>query len=205
MTLCLIILGTLAAAEVNVDDKATQLIKSMQSVRDFHANVGKLLQAATSAVAESGWIVPSRAAACGSTSSKAVYSPRYWIPEDAFQFYRKETDTSLLAFISVVFDDVQKPARIIQPFASAGWFQFAPGGLGAAGTYEYPWCRLSLFNDEELCVDGKWRDVEPKKIDMKGNYLLERARVLAYPLFSIQSESDLETHIIKPLLGDLPH
>ena len=45
-------------------------------------------------------------------------------------------------------------------------------------------------------MDGRWRDVEPKTIDAKGYYLLERARSLAYPLFSIESESDLEIYII---------
>ena len=120
-------------------DKATQLVDSMQSTRDFHARLGKLLQAATSAVAQNGSAVPGRAAACGSSGPKSLYSPRYWIPEDAFQFYRKNVDASVLAFVSVVFDDVQKPARIVQPFVSAGWFQFAPGRPGAAGEHQYTW------------------------------------------------------------------
>ena len=187
-----------------MNDKGSHIVKSLQSIRDFHADVAKLLQAATSIVAEGGWVIPGRASACGSGGSKAIYSARYWMPEDAFQFYRNESNTTLLAYVSVVFDDVKNPENVPEPFASAGWLQFASGGPGSQGEYQYPWCRLAMTASSELHLDGQWREVDAKAIDPKGYYPVERARTMACPLLSIGNEEELKTLIVEPLLDDLP-
>jgi hypothetical protein len=186
-----------------MNDIGQEIVKSLQSVRDFHASVAKLLQIATSRLAELGWMVPVRSASCGSRGSKAVYNARYWMPEDGFQFYRNENAKSVLAFVAVVFDDAARPELVTSPIATCGWLRFLEGGPGASGEYQYTWCRIALANDACLALEGQWQEVPPQIIQQSNYYQIESARALVRPLMSIQSQADLETEVLTPMINEL--
>ncbi len=186
-----------------MNNMGQEIVKSLQSVRDFHSAVAKLLQIANSKLAESGWMVPVRSASCGSRGSKAIYNARYWMPEDGFQFYRNENVKSVLAFVAVIFDDVARPELVTSPIATCGWLRFIEGGPGASAEYQYTWCRIALTNDTFLASEGQWLDIPSQSILQSAYYQIDSARALARPLMSIQSESDLNTAILSPLLVEL--
>lgn len=180
-----------------------QIVQALQSVRAFHTSVAKLLNVATSTIAEHGWAVPSRTAACGSNGSKSASNPRYWMPEDGFQFYRNKANRAYLAFVAVIFDDAKNPDLVTEPITSAGWLRFTNDGPGALGECYAPWCRTALIAGGSTNTSGQWRDVEASLIPYHTYYQIESARVMACPLMSIGSEEDLTRRIVEPLLNEL--
>ena len=175
-----------------MNTNGSQIVKSFRNLREFHSSVAKMLQTATNLMGEKNFLVPSRASACGSSTSKAIYASLFWMPEDAFQFYRIESNPTLLAYVAVLFDDVRQPETVKEPLATVGWIQFSASSPATKGDYQYQWCRLCLSVDEYDSKFEEWADVNSMAIDAKGYYEVDIARTMSCALLSIKNEDDVD-------------
>ena len=185
-----------------MSEKGKKIAESLRGVSDFYVEVAKLLAHATSTITNEHWEVASSAAS-GSEGSKAIHSPRYWMPEDAFQFYRHKTNILRVAFVAVIFNDVRRPKVVEEPFVTAGWLRCSPRSSIPNKQILLSWCRLSLDSGCELELGGSWLDIAPEVIDKKGKYHIDQARTMAYPLTAINSETELTEMVVDPLIAEL--
>ena len=186
-----------------MNEQGSQIVAGLKTVREFHASAAKLLQLATAKMNEQGWTVPIRSAACGSRGSKALYNAAYWLPEDAFQFYRHETQPLVLAYIALIFDDAEDESRVTEPIITTGKITFAAEGKGANGEYHYPWCRTILSAEKAQRTSGQWTHQQPSEVVYGSYYQVESFELLGSDLIAIQYESSLVTAIVGPLLDRL--
>ncbi len=174
-------------------------IEAFQGIRKFLVNVGKLLQSSNTQMGKHGWIVPPRSSAVGSETSHAVDCPQLWLPTDAFQFYRSEKHFNVLAFVSVLFDDIRQPEKLEEPLVRAGYFVFKNSENRDVPNYDYGWCRVSLY---ELGV-APWNDIAPKILDPREYYNVAAGRIFSKPLLEITSDDQLLNDVVTPLLDEL--
>lgn len=185
-----------------LEQRGTNIVAAVRSLQAFFEEAAKLLKHGSSLMAASGWSV-ARSAACNSEGSKSVDWPRYWAPEDAFQFYVDEPDSFRLAYLSIIFDDIKQRGRISVPLVSCGWMSFSQDYQYRSDKFSYRWCRLALAIEDSLEPDGVFRDVTKKKVDSKDPDRVLIARTMALPLLKIANNRDLDELAISPLLADL--
>jgi hypothetical protein len=104
-----------------------KVIEFIKEIRRFSEELTLLLKTAESLMNKDGWIT-----ATGNTtyssSSYSLQEAKKWYPFDLFRFYRNSKYPLILAFVSIILEEVEwmgePPTPITEPLVTAGYFVF---------------------------------------------------------------------------------
>ncbi|HOD83603.1 MAG TPA: hypothetical protein PKG77_19470 [Phycisphaerae bacterium] len=179
-----------------MSDKGPNILKAIRQVRTLHGQVALLLQTAESMIKKSGWTPAwGNNAVSGSNS---ILAPDWWAPIAASRFFHVAEYPNLLAFISVLLDDVEEQNRLQEPLVTCGWIDYGKGTT-AGGNFFWWYCRAHLFQADHV-EDGSIFSGARQQLYPKSNYPIKRISTFALPLASINSSDDLQAKVIDVLL-----
>lgn len=175
------------------------IYQAVDQVRTLCAEIALLLSTAETFLVHADWVpVKVPPAAGGSTSMEY---PRRWVPESVHRFLKHAEHKGLLAFVSVVLENLDQPSLLEEPLVSAGWIDFGD----SVPSWWYPdMSRWHLYNFKGSS-DGTANVFTPnEKFGRKAREEVHRACTLGVPLVAISNADALEERIIRPLLASLP-
>jgi len=179
-----------------MSDHGEDLLAAIRQTRKLYNEIALLLATADTLMEEAGWdTYGNTAVRWGSTRLQASDS---WLPQDAFRFYKHSTQTHLLAFVSVILDDIDQLDLVQEPLVCAGWYDCGHGEE-IGDQWEYFYCR------QHLCVPGRRDDgslisIDPRQAYPDQKHRAQKVTTFALPLVGIASAEDLHTQIIEPLV-----
>ncbi len=174
-----------------------EILESLRQFKRFYGDCALLLKTGEAAFIEAGW-----QNATGNTAiadlSKSIEWPDWWPPYYAFRYFKNDHCKSLIAFLSIIFDLPEEPARIIEPLISAGLLDYEEKAVGA---WEYWYATLHAWMPERQ-DDGTLNTMDPKR-ELDGSYELSHLKTLAVPLVSISNTQGLKDKVIQPIFNEL--
>lgn len=182
-----------------MNDSSQNVVVLMQQVRQLFEETAKLLQDADKLMIEHEWSPLDVQAV---QLRYKVRTPGVWFPQDAFRLYTHEDDAHqrLLSFVSAIFHDREDDQLVKQGLLSAGWLTHKAGIKPASlWLYDYPHAHVWKSGRRD---DGVLT-TEPPDDYLKQKYPVESVTTLAVPLFDIQSQDDLRTKVMEPMLDGL--
>jgi hypothetical protein len=174
------------------------IVKTLRQLRVLYQEIALLLETADGLMARKGWI------AVGGTYvfaglSYTLSQPQKWLQQDFFRLYKSHDWKNVLSFISVIVDDVERPALLTEPLLTAGCFDYGSGvefdNLPPAFNYSLPRWHLKMPNRND---NGNLITDQPGP-----ETAFTRVSTLGLPLLSISDTKTLERKIIIPLLANL--
>lgn len=171
--------------------------EAIRQVRGVYEHVALLLTTAESLLAPKEWKVFGGGTATANNSA-SIHNPRQWIPQDTFRFFSHEKRPHLLAFVSVILDDIDDSERVAEPVVSMGWIDYG-AGVKVGSQWEYAYARIFLVA-ENAQPNGEFHHLEPFRFVAENKAAIKGARVCAVPLVDITSAEELHARIIEPFL-----
>ena len=176
-----------------------ELLQSIKGVRQFFADIGRLLQAAEGIMAERGWEVVGDAT-CLFWTSAHVGKAAHWLPRIATrQYVCPEQAPRIMAIVSVLIDDFDMGYTLTEPAVSGAYFVLPD---------ETPsnQCWLEKWNACWVGYRSVPLDGSPYTVDMNDPYWkpvnrFKYMQVFGRPLVEITNQDALKEKIIDPLLG----
>ncbi|MDE2039669.1 MAG: hypothetical protein KGO96_05700 [Elusimicrobia bacterium] len=179
-------------------DTGKHIVAGVSQFRKLYSEIGRLLEQADNFMGPQGW--KPRTNTCYS-SSASVEKPEKWLPVVLCRLYYNPQQKGLFSFVSVILDDPDQEAQVLEPLVSAGWCDYGKKNATDHG-FVSGWasCHVILpaptYDGAMIVTDDKeW--LEPEKYD------IIRYGSLALPLTSMTSIETLKTKVIDPLLAEL--
>ena len=176
------------------------ILEAVRQVRRFHCEVASLLGTAAALMDMRGWTGAGGniATAGGST---AIYAPQLWGPQMAFRFFKHPKAPNVLAFVSVIIDDVDREERVQEPLISAGFYDYGDDGK-AGNNWQYDYARWHLGMPGRT-DDGAPYSTDPRQTWPKSSHPMQRVTTFALPLVSVGDGSTLEQRVVEPLVAEI--
>ena len=173
--------------------------QAVDQVRTLCAEIALLLSTAEAFLVHADWVPEKVSPAAGGSTS--IDYPRKWVPESVHRFLRHSEHKGLLAFVSVVLENLEQPSLLEEPLVTAGWIDFGD----SVPDWWYPdISRWHLYNPKRS-NDGTANVFTPNEnFARKAREEVLRACTLGAPLVAITNAEALEERIIRPLLASLP-
>lgn len=179
-----------------MSDDGKNIIAMLQQLRSLCEQISLLLITAEGLMADESW----KAKETGYMFAGISYTlsrPRFWIPQYFFRFYIKADLGHVLAFVSVVLDDVENEKNLKEPLLTAGCFDYGPGNeVGRKWAYSYARWHLKMQGRSD---DGRLLSADSKAWP-KESLPFTRVSTLGVPLTSIADAEGLKSRIIDPLI-----
>jgi len=180
-------------------DGAT-IVASVRQLRTFCREVALLLRSADSLMSEQGW--KSHPGLVYGALSYTLAEPHRWLQQDFFRLYRCDRLEHVLAYVSVIIDDVERLENVSEPLITAGYLVY-PGKEGISSLlrsfdYSIPRWHLNMTSrsDDGILLTAGHQPTA------RAGFL--KAATIGLPLLSIEGSTDLQHKILAPLLASLP-
>ena len=184
-----------------MNNSGETILKAVRQMKQLYGDVSSLLQSAGGHMMEAGW------KAYGSTAiaqtSAAIYNPSQWLPSNAFTFFTNKDSEHLLAYVSVILDDMDGAGDLEAPLVTAGYLEYdRPEGVG--GDWCWWYARRGEW-EKELPVDGEFHVLTPDsdwetECEKKG---IQETGILMLRLVEVTDEEELHTKVTSRLIAVL--
>lgn len=181
-----------------MNENGGNILKATREMRNFFEDIGLLLLSGSELLSEEDWMPTGSIAIAGGSST--INSPSYWLPQDAFRFFKHKEKQHIICYISVIIDDLNNQFSLSEPLITSGWINYGSGNQ-VGNNWAYSFSRMALqstkWSDEGIMMEI------PKEVVEHDNRTVLRARAMALPLTKIVNVSTLENFVTKLLLEDM--
>ena len=124
-------------------------------------------------------------------------SPRHWVPQGFFRFYKNDNFGHIRAFVSVILDDWDKESTLEETLLTAGCFDYGPDNrIETRMIYSSARWHLKMLGPHD---DGRLLSAESS--NGPGEPLrFRRGSTFGVPLTSVNNDVELKSKIIDPLI-----
>lgn len=167
--------------------------RAIGQIRELHRNVSLLIKTAEAALLEEGWVNIQSGSYGLHEFSYSIDRPEQWMTWEVFRYYKHNDYQTKVVSVAVLLDDAD--GRLAEPIVTTAMFEFDfPEKVGYENWY------AALFKavpDHE--ADGKIYAVSRQDLPPSWQSDFDRARCFAWPLVSINSETDLRQNVVQRL------
>ncbi len=110
-----------------MNETGKNIVEGFRELRKFCNDVASLLQTANGMMEKEGWQYILKKGTTAVYGSQKLDASEEWLPETFFCFYKNESRSNLLPFISVVIGDSVGEVQIDEALITAGWIDYGPG------------------------------------------------------------------------------
>jgi len=181
---------------INVTEQGKVLADLLAQTRVFYRQAGLMIGAADQLMQRNGW---DRVRPGYASVPKDARISHNWMPEDLFHFYKREDGRGglLRPFYCVIVHNIDEPHLVGEPLASTGWIEFetsnAMEGCGDEAAHAHIWA-------DSRRDDGQFIISLSKPSWPAWAQGVRAATTMALPLVTINTDDDMETKLIKPML-----
>jgi len=183
-----------------VSETSRNVVEGFRELRKFCGQVSLLLRTADGLMQDVDW-EPELGSTPMADLSKSLHEPDSWLPCYFCRFYKHPGHLHLVAFISVLIEDVEEPAHIDEALLTAGWIDYGVGNK--RGDWKRWFCQWHLWmtNRED---NGRLHEQDPRKEwKEKAPEGVVKAVTFGYPLDEITSGESLKDTIVDRLISEI--
>lgn len=180
-------------------NSGTELIRALKGVRQFFTDVGQLLLAAESMMAEQSW-EPVGDSGCVVWTSASIAKSSIWLPRFAARHYVcAQKFPNVVGLIAVLIDDCEiESVELTEPIVSASFFvlpEETPEGHCWVDRWNAWW-----FGYGYVAADGTPYSINSDHEDWKDTHRWKSMTMFGWPLVAITNQDILKAKIVDPLI-----